>query len=182
MVSRVVPWGLGRLRRTAPAGTPYTECVDTSHSLYEAGPGGVTREAWAKACALALPDQARHCGRDFVGIPFSAVDKIHVFRFPAGRPVGTDRILDFAETFLGGGISYQRRLSTAGELLGEEFDDTARPVGDAGFADSTASAAAGFGVPVEYPYSGALLPRGTTLRLRSPLPEVPSCSAVPSSP
>lgn len=62
-------------------------CVDTSHSMYEAGPGGVTREAWAKTCALALLDQARHAGRDFVGILFSAADKLQVFRFPADRPM-----------------------------------------------------------------------------------------------
>lgn len=105
-------------------------CVDTSHSMYEAGPGGVTREAWAKACALALLDQARHAGRDFVGILFSAADKLQVFRFPAGRPAGIDRILDFAETFLGGGTSYQRPLSAAGELLEEEFNDAARTRGD----------------------------------------------------
>ncbi|MGW7255262.1 VWA domain-containing protein [Streptomyces sp. NPDC054834] len=106
-------------------------CVDTSHSMYEAGPGGVTREAWAKACALALLDQARHAGRDFVGILFSAADKIQVFRFPAGRPpAGIDRVLDFAETFLGGGTSYQAPLSVAGELLEEEFADSARARGD----------------------------------------------------
>ncbi|MDW6066052.1 VWA domain-containing protein [Streptomyces sp. FXJ1.4098] len=105
-------------------------CVDTSHSMYEAGPGGVTREAWAKACALALLDQARHAGRDFVGILFSAADKIQVFRFPAGRPAGIDRILDFAETFLGGGTSYQAPLTAAGALLEEEFNDAARTRGD----------------------------------------------------
>ena len=105
-------------------------CVDTSHSMYEAGPGGVTREAWAKACALALLDQARHAGREFVGILFSAADKIQVFRFPAGQPAGTDQVLDFAETFLGGGTSYQAPLSVAGELLEEEFNDTARARGD----------------------------------------------------
>jgi hypothetical protein len=44
-----------------------TAGVDTSHSMYVEGPGVVTREAWAKACALALLDQARHAGRDFVG-------------------------------------------------------------------------------------------------------------------
>jgi hypothetical protein len=54
--------------------------------MYEAGPGGITREAWAKACALALLDQARHARRDFVGILFSAADKVRVFRFPAGEP------------------------------------------------------------------------------------------------
>ncbi|MEV6593108.1 VWA domain-containing protein [Streptomyces acidicola] len=105
-------------------------CVDTSHSMYEAGPGGITREAWAKACALALLDQARHAGRDFVGILFSAADKLQVFRFPAGRPTGIDQVLDFAETFLGGGTSYQTPLSAAGELLEEEFNDAARMRGD----------------------------------------------------
>jgi uncharacterized protein with von Willebrand factor type A (vWA) domain len=105
-------------------------CVDTSHSMYEAGPGGVTREAWAKACALALLDQARHAGRDFVGILFSAADKVQVFRFPADRPAGIARTLDFAETFLGGGTSYQRPLSAAAELLEEEFNDTSRRRGD----------------------------------------------------
>lgn len=105
-------------------------CVDTSHSMYEAGPGGITREAWAKACALALLDQARHAGRDFVGILFSAADKLQVFRFPADEPAGTDRIIDFAETFLGGGTSYQRPLSAAAELLEEEFNDAARTRGD----------------------------------------------------
>ncbi|MFF6999590.1 VWA domain-containing protein [Streptomyces sp. NPDC008313] len=105
-------------------------CVDTSHSMYGDGPGGVTREAWSKACALALLDQARHAGRDFVGILFSAADKIRVFRFPAGRPAPVTDVLDFAETFLGGGTDFQRPLSTAAELLEREFNDTARRRGD----------------------------------------------------
>jgi uncharacterized protein with von Willebrand factor type A (vWA) domain len=105
-------------------------CVDASHSMYAEGPGGVTREAWAKACALALLDQARHAGRDFVGILFSAADKLQVFRFPAGRPADVDRMLDFAESFLGGGTDYQRPLTAAGDLLEEEFNDAARTRGD----------------------------------------------------
>lgn len=105
-------------------------CVDTSHSMYEAGPGGVTREAWSKACALALWDQARHAGREFVGILFSSADRIRVFRFPAGRPAGVEEVLGFAETFLGGGTSYQTPLSAAGELLAEESEDVARTRGD----------------------------------------------------
>ncbi|MFJ2433204.1 VWA domain-containing protein [Streptomyces anulatus] len=105
-------------------------CVDTSHSMYAAGPGGVTREAWSKACALALLDQARHAGRDFVGILFSAEDRIQVFRFPAGRSAGIEQVLDFAETFLGGGTSYQAPLTVARELLEEEFDDAASTRGD----------------------------------------------------
>ncbi|MGV9573660.1 VWA domain-containing protein [Streptomyces nigra] len=105
-------------------------CVDTSHSMYEEGPGGVTREAWAKACALALLDQARHARRDFVGILFSAADKLQVFRFPADEPAPVERVLEFAETFLGGGTDYQRPLGTAAELLQQEFDDAARSRGD----------------------------------------------------
>ncbi|MFH8484837.1 VWA domain-containing protein [Streptomyces longisporoflavus] len=105
-------------------------CVDTSHSMYVAGPGGITREAWAKACALALLDQARRAKRDFVGILFAAADKLQVFRFPADQPAGITQLLDFAETFLGGGTSYQRPLTAAAELLKEEFDDNARTRGD----------------------------------------------------
>ncbi|MFF0508411.1 VWA domain-containing protein [Streptomyces fimicarius] len=105
-------------------------CVDTSHSMYAEGPGGVTREAWSKACALALLDQARHAGRDFVGILFSAEDRIQVFRFPVGRSAGIEQVLDFAETFLGGGTSYQAPLTVARELLEEEFDDATDPRAD----------------------------------------------------
>ncbi|MEU3597662.1 VWA domain-containing protein [Streptomyces sp. NPDC006798] len=105
-------------------------CIDTSHSMYVTGPGGVPREAWAKACALALLDQARHANRDFVGILFAAADKLRVFRFPAGSPVDIDQVIDFAETFLGGGTSYQRPLTEARDILAAEFDDTARARGD----------------------------------------------------
>lgn len=105
-------------------------CVDTSHSMYEAGPGGVTREAWAKGCALALLDQARHARRDFVGILFSAADKLQVFRFPADEPARVERVLEFAETFLGGGTDYQRPLGAAADLLQQEFDDASRSRGD----------------------------------------------------
>ncbi|KAA6223883.1 VWA domain-containing protein [Streptomyces albofaciens JCM 4342] len=105
-------------------------CVDTSHSMYMEGPGGGTREAWAKACALALLDQARQAKRDFVGILFSSAGQLRVFRFPADEPAGITRVLDFAETFLGGGTSYQSPLSAAVELLEEEFDAAARARGD----------------------------------------------------
>ncbi|MFJ9996438.1 VWA domain-containing protein [Streptomyces werraensis] len=105
-------------------------CVDTSHSMYAEGPGGVTREAWSKACALALLDQARHAGRDFVGILFSAADKLQVFRFPGDRPARVTDVLDFAETFLGGGTDFQRPLGTAAKILEEEFDDASRARGD----------------------------------------------------
>ncbi|MET9164754.1 VWA domain-containing protein [Streptomyces cellulosae] len=105
-------------------------CVDTSHSMYAEGPGGLTREAWSKACALALLDQARHAGRDFVGILFSAADKLQVFRFPGDRPAPVSDVLDFAETFLGGGTDFQRPLGTSAKILEEEFDTASRARGD----------------------------------------------------
>ena len=105
-------------------------CVDTSHSMLVEGPGGVTREAWAKACALTLLDQARRTKREFVGILFSSADKLRVFRFPADGSAGLARTLDFAETFLGGGTSYETPLTAAGDLLAEEFDDAGRARGD----------------------------------------------------
>ncbi|MER6295565.1 VWA domain-containing protein [Streptomyces althioticus] len=105
-------------------------CVDTSHSMYAEGPCGITREAWSKACALALLDQARHAGRDFVGILFSAADKLQVFRFPGDRPAPVTDVLDFAETFLGGGTDFQRPLGTAAKILEEEFDSASRARGD----------------------------------------------------
>ncbi|MFK0121053.1 VWA domain-containing protein [Streptomyces sp. NPDC090994] len=105
-------------------------CVDTSHSMYAQGPGGITREAWSKACALALLDQARAARRDFVGILFSAADKLRVFRFPADRPAEAAEVVEFAETFLGGGTDFQRPLSAAVDILAAELDDAARGRGD----------------------------------------------------
>lgn len=64
--------------------------------------GERARKVENAACALALLDQARHAGRDFVGILFSAADKIQVFRFPAGPPAST-------------GSSTSRRPSSAAE-------------------------------------------------------------------
>jgi uncharacterized protein with von Willebrand factor type A (vWA) domain len=46
-------------------------CVDCSGSMARVMPGGVSGEAWAKACAMALLDQARTARRDFAGILFS---------------------------------------------------------------------------------------------------------------
>ncbi len=39
-------------------------------------------------------------------------------------------VLDFAETFLGGGTDFQRPLGTAAKILEEEFDDASRARGD----------------------------------------------------
>lgn len=105
-------------------------CVDCSYSMEESGPGGITREAWAKACALALLDQARQGRRDFVGILFSSAESVKVCRFPASGPAGIADVLDFAEHFFGGGTNYRAPLSAAVELLDEEFNTAGRRRGD----------------------------------------------------
>ncbi|MFD5343922.1 hypothetical protein ACFWJY_09170, partial [Streptomyces anulatus] len=68
--------------------------------------------------------------RDCVGHRVPAGHSLPVFRVPAGRSAGIEQVLDFAETFLGGGTSYQAPLTVARELLEEEFDDATSTRGD----------------------------------------------------
>lgn len=106
-------------------------CVDCSGSMGCVVPGtGVSGEAWAKACALAMLDQARAARRDFAGILFSSAGKIKVFRFPAREPVKISEVLDFAEFFWGGGTNFEEPLAAAADLLEAEFSDDGRMRGD----------------------------------------------------
>ncbi|RFU82712.1 VWA domain-containing protein, partial [Streptomyces triticagri] len=105
-------------------------CVDCSYSMEESGPGGITREAWAKACALALLDQARRSERDFVGVLFSSAESVRVFRFPSARPAGIEQVLEFTEHFFGGGTNYRAPLAAAVEVLDEEYNTEGRQRGD----------------------------------------------------
>ncbi|MFD0889393.1 VWA domain-containing protein, partial [Streptosporangium algeriense] len=97
--------------------------IDTSSSMtqtYEAT--GITREAWAKAAGLALLDQARASRRDFAGIVFSHENAPpKVFEFPGGR-ASVEQLLEFGETFLGGGTSFTRPLDEAAELLERAYN------------------------------------------------------------
>ncbi|KAA2246006.1 VWA domain-containing protein, partial [Solihabitans fulvus] len=104
-------------------------CVDCSGSMRAPHAGGVTGEAWAKSCALALLDQARHAKRDFVGILFSSAGQVATFRFPAGQAPITE-VLEFAETFFGGGTDFQVPLTVATELLEAEYNVAGRQRGD----------------------------------------------------
>ncbi|WP_432138645.1 VWA domain-containing protein [Streptomyces sp. bgisy154] len=106
-------------------------CVDCSLSMaYGTRHGGITGEAWAKACALALLDQARQAKRDFVGILFSSEDELSVHRFPAAQPAAITDVIEFAERFFGGGTDYQAPLTAAVELLEAEFNEAGRQRGD----------------------------------------------------
>jgi uncharacterized protein with von Willebrand factor type A (vWA) domain len=105
-------------------------CIDCSGSMARKLAGGVSGEAWAKACALAMLDQARAARRDFAGILFSSATEIKVFRFPAREPVRTGDMLDFAEFFWNGGTDFQAPLGTAAALLEAEYNADGRMRGD----------------------------------------------------
>ena len=106
-------------------------CVDCSGSMGCMVPGtGLSGEAWAKACALAMLDQARTAKRDFAGILFSSAGEIKVFRFPASEPVRIGQVFDFAEFFWGGGTNFEEPLGTAAQLLEAEFNDDGAMRGD----------------------------------------------------
>ena len=106
-------------------------CVDCSGSMgMRVGGTGLSGEAWAKGCALAMLDQARAARRDFAGILFSSAGEIKVFRFPAGEPARIEDVLDFAEFFWGGGTNFEQPLGTAAGLLEAEFNDDGAMRGD----------------------------------------------------
>ncbi|MEU3907970.1 hypothetical protein AB0F20_29870 [Streptomyces goshikiensis] len=108
-------------------------CVDTSASMafhHGKGPLAITAEVWAKACALALLDQARKAKRDFVGILFSSPSEISVHRFPASSPAAIADVVAFGEMFFGGGTDFEVPLGAAVDLLEAEFNEDGRPRGD----------------------------------------------------
>lgn len=105
-------------------------CIDCSASMSSPAAGGVTGEAWAKACALALLDQARQARRDFAGILFSSAEQVATFRFPATEPADIADVLDLAEQFFGGGTDFETPLLAAVALLAAEYNTEGRPRGD----------------------------------------------------
>ncbi|MBW4722447.1 VWA domain-containing protein [Saccharothrix obliqua] len=107
-------------------------CVDCSWSMTIRGRDGISGEAWAKAAALALLDQARNANprRDFVAVLFASANELHVIRFPAGRPVAITDLIDLGEHFFAGGTYFQTPLSTAVEILEAEFNADGKAKGD----------------------------------------------------
>jgi uncharacterized protein with von Willebrand factor type A (vWA) domain len=106
-------------------------CVDCSGSMSSpAGGSGISGEAWSKAFALAMLDQARSARRDFAGILFSSADQVKVFRFRAGEPIRITDVIDFAEFFWNGGTDFETPLATALEILAAEYTDAGKQRGD----------------------------------------------------
>lgn len=98
--------------------------VDNSGSMTAAagnGQSNISREAFAKAFALALLDQARAANRDFVGINFSSRNQISVFRFPKGKS-SIAEVLRFVEEFYGGGTDFMQPIDRAMQILEDEYN------------------------------------------------------------
>lgn len=102
-------------------------CVwDESGSMNSGSP---TREAWAKALALALLDTARHQKRDFVGIGFSSHRQQVKYEFPKGKADVKD-VLGMIEHFFGGGTDFMAPMTMATDVLEREYNDAGRAKGD----------------------------------------------------
>jgi uncharacterized protein with von Willebrand factor type A (vWA) domain len=97
-------------------------CIDNSYSMTEEVDSvGITREACAKAMGLALLDDARANGRDFLAINFASKGEISVWKFPKGAN-DIDKVIEWTEEFFGGGTDFATPLAAATEILLEDFN------------------------------------------------------------
>lgn len=109
-------------------------CLDCSDSMTLSDDHGITGEAYAKALALAMLDQARAAKpvREFVAILFSHTTDATI-RFPADQPVSLADRIRLAETFSAGGTDFEAPLTSARTLLEAEFNATGRQRADVVF-------------------------------------------------
>lgn len=84
-------------------------------SLDEAGN---TREAWSKAVALSLADQAKRGKRDFTYIGFSSEGQVWETGATNGE-LSMEQSVDFVSHFWGGGTAYERPLNRAMQIVRE---------------------------------------------------------------
>ena len=96
---------------------PIIVICDESGSM-GASLGDHSRDAWSKAVALALCDQARRQKRDFTYIGFSSGGQVWETKFLKGQTT-VDGIVEFTEHFFGGGTSYEQPLTRAMEIVRE---------------------------------------------------------------
>lgn len=92
---------------------PILVVCDESGSMGSAlDEAGNSREAWSKAVALALADQAKRGKRDFTYIGFSSQGQVWETSFERGD-ADLPEVVGFVEHFFGGGTAYERPLSRA---------------------------------------------------------------------
>lgn len=103
-------------------------CWDESGSMQDTFEG-VSREAWAKAMAMALLDQARQQRRDFVGIGFASANQQVVYEFPKGQ-CSTAELITMTEHMFNGGTNFERPLDLAVKKLSTEYNEDGKMKGD----------------------------------------------------
>jgi uncharacterized protein with von Willebrand factor type A (vWA) domain len=95
--------------------------VDESGSMGAADVAGGTREAWSKALALAMCDQARRRNRDFHYLGFGSPGQLHHVKFPKGQ-AAIEKVIAMTEHFFSGGTHYEGPLMRALDIIEKEFD------------------------------------------------------------
>jgi uncharacterized protein with von Willebrand factor type A (vWA) domain len=92
---------------------PIIFCNDESGSMGTCDmANGTSREAWSKAFALSMCDQAMREGRDFIYIGFSSRHQVWAQEFPEGKaPI--DQVIDMTEHFYSGGTAFEEPLLKA---------------------------------------------------------------------
>lgn len=105
---------------------PIIAVVDESASMNATDVAGGTREAWSKALALALLDQARRRNRDFVYIGFASSGQQHMIEFPGGH-TSLDKVLTMTEHFFAGGTNFEEPLGMALKVIEDRFDKQGKP-------------------------------------------------------
>ena len=108
---------------------PVIVVVDESGSMMSEDVAGGSREAWSKALALALCDQARQKGRDFHYIGFSSSRQQWTLSFEGGK-TSIAKVIEMTEHFYGGGTAYEKPLSDAIEIIEQAYDDHGKPKPD----------------------------------------------------
>lgn len=104
---------------------PIIAVVDESGSMSATDVAGGSREAWSKALALALCEQARKRNRTFTYIGFSSAGQQRVIRFPDGK-APLEKVLDMTEGFLNGGTNFEKPLLLALKEI-ESLGDQPKP-------------------------------------------------------
>lgn len=95
-------------------------CDESGSMEYNQVQGG-TAEAWSKALALALCEQARSKGRDFYYIGFASQRQQWTVKFAEGKAKLAD-VIDMTEHFFNGGTHFEKPLLDALEIV-EGYDD-----------------------------------------------------------
>lgn len=108
---------------------PIIAVVDESGSMgMQFGPLG-TREAWSKAFALSLCDQARRQNRDFHYIGFGVASQVWHQEFPGGRS-DLNKVIEMTEHFFSGGTEYEAPLLLALDIANDHYSATNSPKPD----------------------------------------------------